>query len=75
MTGEPDTQAKGDERLDMKATLKGNTLIVEIEINTPPQPSKSGKTKVVASTYGNTPTTVTVDGKPVIIGLNAYVRA
>jgi len=28
----------------------------------------------VASSRGNQPTTATVDGKPVIIGFNAYIR-
>jgi hypothetical protein len=39
-----------------------------------PTPSASGKTLVVASTRGNTVTTAMVDGKPVTIGLNAYIK-
>jgi hypothetical protein len=39
-----------------------------------PQPSASGKTLVVASSRGNQPTAATVDGKPVVIGLNAYIH-
>ena len=38
-----------------------------------PHPSKSGKTMVVASTNGNKATEATVDGRPVILGLNAYI--
>ena len=34
----------------------------------------SGKTLVVATTGGNVATAATVDGKPVIVGLNAYVK-
>ena len=34
----------------------------------------SGKTLVVASTGGNQATTATVQGKPIIIGLNAYIK-
>jgi hypothetical protein len=45
-----------------------------VEIPISPRPSKSGKTTVIASTAGNIPTTVTYDGKPVILGLNAYVK-
>ncbi len=36
--------------------------------------SSSGKTLIVASTGGNVVTTATIDGKPVVVGLNAYVR-
>jgi hypothetical protein len=48
-----------------------DVLIVEIPISK--RPSASGKTTVVASTNGNQPSTVVIDGKPVIIGLNAYI--
>lgn len=57
----------------MKATIKGNTLTIEIELQEP-TPSGSGKTLVVASSHGNQATTATVKGKPVIIGLNAYIK-
>jgi hypothetical protein len=39
-----------------------------------PTPSASGKTLVVASTRGNAVTTAEVDGKPITIGLNAYIK-
>jgi hypothetical protein len=39
-----------------------------------PTPSASGKTLVVASTRGNAVTSAMVDGKPVTIGLNAYIK-
>lgn len=58
----------------MKASIKNNVLIIEIDMQEP-APSASGKTLVVASTHGNQASTVTVNGKPVIIGLNAYIRA
>lgn len=57
----------------MKATIKGNTLVIEIEMNEP-RPSASGKTLVVASTGGNQTTTAMVKGKPLVIGLNAYIK-
>jgi hypothetical protein len=47
-------------------------LFIEIDLETP-TPSSSGKTLVVASKHGNTVTTAEVDGKPVTIGLNAYI--
>jgi len=36
--------------------------------------SKSGKSNLVYSTSGNIPTTVTVNGKPVILSINMYVK-
>lgn len=57
----------------MKVEIKGNVLTIEIEM-TKPTPSASGKTLVVASTHGNQPTAAQVNGKPVIIGMNAYIR-
>ena len=57
----------------MNVEIKDNKLCIEIDLETP-KPSSSGKTLVVASTRGNTVTTAEVDGKPVIIGLNAYIK-
>lgn len=57
----------------MKVTINGKVLKIEIDL-TKPTPSASGKTLVIASTHGNVPTEVQVDGKPVVIGLNAYIR-
>jgi len=53
--------------------IKNNQLHIIADIETP-TPSASGKTLVVASTRGNMATTAQVDGKPVIIGLNAYIK-
>jgi hypothetical protein len=46
---------------------------IEIDLEKP-TPSAFGKTLVVASTRGNTVTTAEVDGKPITIGLNAYIK-
>lgn len=56
----------------MKTEIKNNQLIITIDLQTPTL-SASGKTLVVASTRGNVVTDVTVQGKPVTIGLNAYI--
>jgi hypothetical protein len=53
---------------------KGGNLVVVIPMNKTPTPSASGKTRVVATTHGNVPTTLVVDGRPVVIGLNAYIK-
>lgn len=57
----------------MNVEIKDNKLHIEIDLETP-TPSASGKTLVVASTHGNTVTNAMIDGKPVIIGLNAYIK-
>jgi hypothetical protein len=59
--------------MTMKAEIKDNKLYIEIDLE-PPTRSASGKTLVVASTRGNAVTTAMVDGKPVTIGLNAYIK-
>jgi len=58
----------------MKVEIKNNELIITITMQEP-QRSASGKTLVVASTHGNQATTAQVQGKAVIIGLNAYIPA
>ena len=57
----------------MKVEIKGNELIIKVEMQTP-TPSASGKTLVIASSHGNQMTTAIIDGKPVIVGLNAYIK-
>lgn len=57
----------------MKAEIKGTQLIITIDMQEP-APSASGKTMVVASSHGNQATTAQVQGKPVVIGLNAYIK-
>ncbi len=53
--------------------IKEGKLFIEIDLEQP-TPSASGKTLVVASTHGNTVTDAQVDGKPLIVGLNAYIK-
>jgi hypothetical protein len=57
----------------MNVEIRDNKLYIEIELDTP-TPSSSGKTLVVASTHGNTVTSAMINGKPVVIGLNAYIK-
>jgi len=56
----------------MTVEKKGNKLIIEIDLEQP-TPSSSGKTLVVASSHGNTVTNIEIDGKPITIGINAYI--
>jgi len=57
----------------MNVEIKDNKLYIEIDLQEP-TPSSSGKTLVIASTCGNVVTSAQVNGKPVIIGLNAYIK-
>jgi hypothetical protein len=63
----------GELSMAMKVEIKNSKLFIEIDLEKP-TPSSSGKTLVVASTRGNVVTTAEVDGKPVTIGLNAYIK-
>jgi hypothetical protein len=58
----------------MKVEIKDKTIVITLDIINPPKPSASGKTLVVASTFGNQVSTATVNGKPVTVGVNAYIK-
>lgn len=55
------------------AKIEGKNLVITIPLQEP-RPSASGKTTVHATTGGNIVTTAMVNGKPLIIGLNAYTK-
>jgi len=57
----------------MTVEKKDNKLVITMPMGEL-VPSKSGKTLVVASSHGNKVTDLLVDGKPVTIGLNAYIK-
>ena len=70
VTGKPRrTTLLREVKIDEKA--KSLTLVLDLQ---EPTPSASGKTLVVTTTHGNQPTDATLDGKPVIVGVNAYIR-
>jgi hypothetical protein len=57
---------------NIKATIKGSILTIEIDLSKELGPSASGKTVLIASSGGNKP----VPGREdVYIGLNAYKYA
>ncbi len=59
----------------LQVTVKDGNLIVAIPLQTP-NPSKSGKTLVVATTHGNAKTAFELPshpGKQLTIGVNAYI--
>lgn len=57
----------------MKAEIKDGNLVITIPVS-PPRPSKTGKSKIVATTSGFQPSTAEVDGKAVLINLTAIVK-
>ena len=57
----------------MTAEIKDGNLIITIPLEKP-TPSASGKTFVVASSHGNMKTSAMIDGKQVIVGVNAYIK-
>jgi hypothetical protein len=59
----------------MQATIDKGNLVIRIPVAETPAPSKSGKSLTVATTNGNVVTSVMVNGKPLTIGLNAYIKA
>jgi len=56
----------------MKVEIVGNDLVITAPINK--TPSKSGKSILIASSGGNKPTAAVIDGKNIIVGLNAYIE-
>ena len=59
--------------LDAKIDEQAGTLTLVLKLQEP-TPSASGKTLVVASTHGNVPAGVKVNGHDVIVGVNAYIK-
>ena len=57
----------------MDVKIENGKLVISIELQEP-TPSASGKTLVVATTHGNMVTQCVINGKNVVIGLNAYVK-
>lgn len=50
-------------------------LVIRLPVNKDRPLSSTGKTRQVCTTHGNTPTNVIIDGKPVMVGVNAFISA
>ena len=57
----------------LTATIEGEYLVIRVPMNPTPVRSATGKTMVVASSHGNKETEIEVQGKPVFVGVNAYI--
>ena len=66
--------SKSSKLVSPTATVEGGVLVIRMPMGTPTI-SASGKSKVIASTHGNMVTDVIIDGKPLTIGVNAYIKA
>ena len=60
--------------VELLATIENGFLVIKLPLQTP-TPSGSGKTLVIASTRGNVKNGLLHAGKPVTIGVNAYIPA
>jgi hypothetical protein len=58
----------------LTAAIEDGFLVIKVPMNPTPTRSATGKTLVVASSHGNKETEVVVQGKPVFIGVNAYIK-
>lgn len=57
------------------AHVDNGNLVLTIPMATNPLPSKSGKSRIVATSGGNhTCADILVDGVPLTIGFNAYIK-
>jgi hypothetical protein len=60
---------------NVKTSIKGNILTMEIDLSAPRTDSTTGKTEIVASSHGNQPLPgyKTADGRIVKLGVTAFV--
>jgi hypothetical protein len=57
----------------MTVIIDGNELVIRLPYDSEGVLSASGKSRVVATTRGNQESELVVDGKHVVVGVNAYV--
>lgn len=66
--------AQGTVTASVEKNGDGDVLVLRIPLKKTPERSTSGKTLVVASSHGNQVTDVEVQGKKVVVGVNAYIK-
>ena len=69
--------AKTNSKVEAKfvGTGKDRKLQITMPVETELTPSASGKTLCVATTHGNIQTELELNGKTVVVGVNAYIYA
>jgi hypothetical protein len=58
----------------LTAAIEGDILVIRVPMNSKPTLSATGKTLVVATSHGNKQTELEVEGRPVFVGVNAYIH-
>lgn len=58
----------------LTATIEDGYPVIRVPMNPTPTRSATGKTLVVASSHGNKQTELEIEGKPVFVGVNAYIH-
>ena len=58
----------------MEVKEKDGKIIITLDKNKVPVLTPSNKSYMVASSHGNTPTSLQHDGQPVIVGVNCFVK-
>jgi hypothetical protein len=72
-THNPQPTTHNPQPTTMSAVIKDNHILITLPLQAP-RPSSTGKTLVVASTGGSVTSSAVVNGKPVTIGVNAYIK-
>ena len=57
----------------LTAKIEGHDLVIRLPLNPTPVSSATGKTLVVASSHGNKQTEAKINGRPIVVGVNAYI--
>ena len=70
-----ETLEKKQKGYGLHVSIKDGVMTVTIPVKEKLEASSTGKTLSVASTHGNIKTECMVNGKPLTIGLNAYIPA
>lgn len=63
-----------DKKVEPSIEVSEGKVVITLPVEKPLQPSKSGKSLVIASTRGNMVTSSLVNNKPVWMGVNVYIK-
>ncbi len=63
-----------EETKEASFDIQSGFLVIKLPLRETPIPSATGKTLVVASTHGNRPTQLKIQGQELFVGANAYIR-
>lgn len=75
LTAQKETLEKKQKGYGLHVKIENGVMTVTIPVKDKLEASSTGKTLSVASTHGNIKTECMVNGKPLTIGLNAYIPA